>query len=151
MVDSINLPIITAANATGKIKLYQSVVGGILLLCAPISYVVLKLGAPACSVMLVMIGTIVLATIARLYLTTRILVFKPVKFLKEVMPSILLVTILSGLLSLCIQKTMDVGFIRLIISTCTSTICIISFALLFGVKKDVRSQLLNNIKGKLGR
>lgn len=151
MVDSINLPIITAANATGKIKLYQSVVGGILLLCAPISYVVLKLGAPAYSVMLVMIGTIVLATIARLYLTTRILVFKPVKFLKEVMPSILLVTILSGLLSLCIQKTMDVGFIRLIISTCTSTICIISFALLFGVKKDVRSQLLSNIKRKLGR
>jgi hypothetical protein len=40
LIDSINLPIITAANATGKIKLYQSVVGGILLLCAPISYVV---------------------------------------------------------------------------------------------------------------
>lgn len=149
MIDSINLPVITAAHATGKIKLYQSVVGGILLLSAPISYAILKLGAPAYSVMLVMIGIVVLATIARLYLTTRILVFEPVKFLKEVMPPILLVTILSGLLSFCIKKTMDEGFVRLIISTCTSVISVISFTLLFGVKKAFRSQLLNYIRKKI--
>lgn len=151
MIDSINLPIITAANATGKIKLYQSVVGGILLLCAPISYIVLKFGAPAYSVMIVMIGTIILATIARLFLTTRILKFNSFKFLKEVIPPTTIVTCLSCLISLGMQHLLNEGAARLIVSILTSSSCIISFTMLFGVSKEVRLQILKTIRNKLSR
>ena len=151
MIDSINLPIMTAANATGKIKLYQSVVGGILLLCAPISYFVLKLGAPAYTVMLVMIGTVIMATIARLYLTTRILEFKPFKFLKEVIPSILLVTCFSTSISYCVQQFFEIGLVRFMIVIFVSMTSIVASALIFGVKKETRRQLLNAIKKKLGK
>ena len=40
-------PCVIANQATGKVKVYQMVVGGILLTILPISYIVLKLGAPA--------------------------------------------------------------------------------------------------------
>ena len=46
-VYAVSNPLITAASATGKIKLYQSVVGGLLLLILPISYLCLRLGLPA--------------------------------------------------------------------------------------------------------
>ena len=151
LIDSINLPIITAANATGKIKLYQSVVGGILLLCAPFSYVVLKLGAPAYSVMIVLIATVVMGTVARLYLTTRILDFKPFKFLKEVLPSVLLVTMLSTAFSYFVHYSMDEGVLRLVAVVAVSAVSTITFALMFGVKKEIRTQLLNAMKNKLGR
>lgn len=46
-------PCVVANQATGKVKVYQMVVGGILLTILPISYIVLKLGAPAYSVFIV--------------------------------------------------------------------------------------------------
>ena len=151
LIDSVNLPVMTAANATGKIKLYQSVVGGILLLCAPISYIVLKFGAPAYSVLLVMILTIIIATVVRLYLITRILDFKPFQFLKEVLPSVLLVTLFSGGISYGVQQVLNEGLLRLILVTLTSSVSIIAFALLFGVKKEIRAKLFSALKNKLGK
>lgn len=46
LIECICRPLITAKNATGEIRNYQLVVGGILLLTIPISYLFLKLGLP---------------------------------------------------------------------------------------------------------
>ena len=46
LICSISYPLGTAIQATGKIRAYQSVVGSILLLNFPISYIALKTGAP---------------------------------------------------------------------------------------------------------
>lgn len=46
LIDCISKPLITAKNATGNIRNYQIVVGGILLMTIPISYVFLKMGLP---------------------------------------------------------------------------------------------------------
>lgn len=149
LIDSVNLPIMTAANATGKIKLYQSVVGGVLLLCAPISYVVLKLGAPAYSVLVVMIGTVLLGTIVRLYLITRILEFNPIKFVKEVLPSVVLVTMLSTGICYGVQHLLEEGFVRFAVVIAVSSISTISFAFLLGVKKEVRLSMFELVKKKM--
>ena len=53
VIASMSYQLMTWAQATGKIKLYQSVVGIILILNLPISYVALKLGCPAYSVMII--------------------------------------------------------------------------------------------------
>ena len=53
IIDAMARPFMTAASATGKVRLYQSVVGGSLLLILPISYIVLKMGAAPWSVFLV--------------------------------------------------------------------------------------------------
>ena len=46
LIDSLSYPLMTAAQATGDIKKYQSLVGGMLLLNLPVSYVFLKLKFP---------------------------------------------------------------------------------------------------------
>ncbi|MEE1288394.1 MAG: lipopolysaccharide biosynthesis protein, partial [Bacteroidaceae bacterium] len=53
LIYTIANPCVIANQATGKVKVYQAVVGGLLLLILPISYIVLKMGAPAYSVFIV--------------------------------------------------------------------------------------------------
>lgn len=66
MVDALANPLITAAQATGRIKVYQAVVGSILLLIVPFSYIALKLGGQPEIVFIVHFLMVVLAQIARL-------------------------------------------------------------------------------------
>ena len=44
LIDTLSGPLITAAQASGKIKVYQGVIGGLLLLILPISYTFMKYG-----------------------------------------------------------------------------------------------------------
>lgn len=68
LVDSISRPIITAKNANGNIRNYQIVVGGILLLMLPISYVGLKLGLPVTFVAFINATTAIIAFFARMFM-----------------------------------------------------------------------------------
>lgn len=44
MVDSIAAPLMTSSAATGNVKLYQTAIGGTMLLIVPVSYLLLKIG-----------------------------------------------------------------------------------------------------------
>ena len=66
--ESISRPIITAKNATGVIRNYQIVVGGVLLFMLPLSYLGLKLGMSVEVVPISNVVTAVLAILARMYM-----------------------------------------------------------------------------------
>lgn len=66
ILDAVARPLITAANATGNVKLYQAVIGGILLTIAPIAYLVLRLGGNPESVYIVHLTVGLIAYITRL-------------------------------------------------------------------------------------
>lgn len=68
IIDAVANPLMVSAAATGKVKLYQGVVGGILLCILPISYVVLKFGGNPASVFIVHLCVCIIAFIARLYI-----------------------------------------------------------------------------------
>ena len=53
LVYTLSNPLVILAQATGKIRKYQMIAGGVLLMILPISYVCLKLGLPAYSVFIV--------------------------------------------------------------------------------------------------
>lgn len=59
-------PLITAKLATGVIRNYQIIVGGVLLLTLPIAYVALYLGAPIEAVFIAKLLTSIIATYVRL-------------------------------------------------------------------------------------
>ena len=71
LIESISYPIMTLNQATGKIKVYQIIVGGILLLNFPLSWIVLKLGMPAYSVYIVAIIMCFLALVLRVTIVYR--------------------------------------------------------------------------------
>lgn len=53
IIDAMAGSLMVAAQATGRIRFYQSMVGGVLLFIVPISYIVLRLGAAPWSVFVV--------------------------------------------------------------------------------------------------
>lgn len=93
LVDSISAPLMTAAQATGKVKAYQSIVGGLLLFNVPISYFILKSGGGPESAIYVGIFISITALIARLIIL-KVIVSLPVKtYVKNVVLRCFIVTI----------------------------------------------------------
>jgi O-antigen/teichoic acid export membrane protein len=68
LIDGIANPLIISAKATGKIRLYQMVVGSLLLLILPFSYLALKLNVNAEGVFIVHFIIALLAQIARIWI-----------------------------------------------------------------------------------
>lgn len=71
IIDGISNPLMIAVSATGKVKLYQSVVGGILLLIVPISYIVLKCGGAPYSVFIVHFSIAIIAFATRIIILNK--------------------------------------------------------------------------------
>ena len=93
LIDALANPLIMAAQATGKIKIYQTVVGGILLLILPFAYVALKYGGNPESVFIVQIIVVIVAQIARLIMIRPMIQFSIAEYFKKV---ILKITVVSS-------------------------------------------------------
>ena len=98
IINSMANPLITAIKATGKIKVYESVVGGLMLTILPISYVFLKLGYPPYCVFIVHLLTELVAQNARILIVGKNIQLRYMDFMKEVVAKIALITIVSGIL-----------------------------------------------------
>lgn len=68
LIECMSQPMITAKNATGEIRNYQIVVGGILLLTIPLSYLFLKIGLPIYFSYVAIVITSTFAFIARIWM-----------------------------------------------------------------------------------
>ncbi len=119
-------PCIIANQATGKVKIYQMVVGGILLLILPISYVVLKLGAPAYSVFIVHFCIESLAQFSRMYMLRKLIHLPLWQYMKNIYIPILSTVAVSFICPLFVHLQMEEGWLRLIAVGCT---CVASVGL----------------------
>jgi O-antigen/teichoic acid export membrane protein len=144
LIDSISFPIMAAAQATGKIKLYQAVVGGILLLNFPVSWVILWLGAPAYSVMVTAICFTCIAFVIRIVILKCLMNYSLKSFLKEVIIPICIVSLLSAIMPFAAFFIFDYGIIRLLIITGASvvSVCIFAFAIGLSAMDRVRIKLM---------
>ena len=146
LVDSMSRTIIMLAQATGKIKLYQSVVGGILRLNLPVSYIALKLGAEAYCVLIIAIAMTLISSIVRVFILRRLTEFSILDFIKKAIIPIILVTLFASILPYFAREHFDEGFLRLCITSLISVISTSCFVLLFGVTKLERKNILAKIK-----
>jgi len=146
LIDSISYPLMTAAQATGKIKLYQSVVGGVLLLNLPVSYIALKLKAPAESVMIIAIIITAIAFVIRLVIIKKLLEFSIIQYFKKVVVPVLLVIFLSSLVLFIFNRSLNQGLLRLFLSIILSIISIAGFIILFGLTNEERKYLAKYFK-----
>jgi len=131
--ESISSPLITAMLATGKIRNYQIIVGGLQMMNLPITYFLLKLGfAPEC----VFITAIVISQcclFARLVMLKSMIGLKVGQYLKQVYASVLIVSLLSAIVPILAKKYLfdgadGVSFVL------TSLISIVStFAVVWGI------------------
>jgi hypothetical protein len=139
LAEIISNALITAQNATGKIKNYQIVVGGILLMNFPISYILLRIGYfPEITVVVaIIISQLCLA--ARLAFLRYSIKLPVVFFVKKVYCNIMFVSISAFVIPLVCHLLIEHNLTRFI------TVCIVSvitsaLAIYFiGCNKDERS------------
>lgn len=147
LAESVSRPIITAKNATGDIRNYQIIVGGILLLTLPISYICLKLGASVISVVIANAGTAILAVFARMYMlrgdfpcwSSRI-------FVNKVLLNVFIVSIIAAVLPTILYLNLQEGWIRLLSTSTLAVICSIGSILYVGCTKSERGLILSKCK-----
>ncbi len=97
MSESISNPLITAMLATGRIRNYQIVVGGLQMLNLPISYIFLRIGCLPESVLIVAICISQCCLAARLYMLRGLIGLSAKRYLKDVYLNILIVAFLSAI------------------------------------------------------
>ncbi len=136
VIDSISYPLMTVAQATGNIKRYQAFVGGVLLLNLPSSYMVLRLGAPPQSVLIVAIILTSIAFVVRLILLKSLVDFPILVFFQKIILPSLMACLISTILPLIIVLTMNEGLIRLIITIISSILSISIMFYLLALQKD---------------
>ncbi|WP_411359047.1 MATE family efflux transporter [Pseudidiomarina salilacus] len=118
IIESISKPLITAAQATGNIKLYQLVVGGILLLNIPLSYVALRYGFGPESVFYVALTVVIMSSFARVLMLKRIYSFSVRRFLTEVIWPITKVSFLTVGVAIVLEKWMSTHTFPLVVLAC---------------------------------
>lgn len=141
LIDAISAPLITSAQATGKIKLYQSVVGGILLLNVPLSYLLLKMGSEPYIVVLGGVLTSIFALLARLIILRKLIVLPIIKFLTGVVVRgglvISFTAVVYYFILVFFSKNLGFWWESIIIS-----ISVLAAIVVFGLEKQERNFLL---------
>lgn len=149
MVDVISNSIITSVEATGRIKYYQIIVGGLLLLILPVSYVVLKLGGAPYSVFLVHLSIALIAFMTRLLLGHKIVGFELSSFIKTVLIPILIVTVGSAIIPVLCHFNMTEGILRLLVVAVLSILCVSIAVYFWGLKENERQMVITTIKNRI--
>lgn len=143
LIYTIANPCGVANQATGKVKLYQAVVGGILLLIIPISYVVLKAGAPAYSVFIVHFCVEIIAQFARMLMLRNLIDLQMKDYIRHIYLPIICVISCSCLLPIYIHIQLPIGLFRfLMVSfTCVATVGV--SVIYIGLTKAERTFIYN--------
>ena len=110
--ESISQPLITAQHATGKIKNYQIIVGGLQMLNLPIAYLALKNGAIPETIFFVAIAISQICLIARLWMMKTSINLSILGFYSKVYLNILKVSLVAIILpiGLSIYKSDSITF-----------------------------------------
>ena len=139
IMDSMARPLMTAAAATGDVKKYQSVIGGILLAIVPVAYVVLKLGAKPTSVYIVHLIICAIACIARLLIVRPMINLSIKDYSRAVLLPSFIVTVLSFVSALGLHLLLPNGFCYTIIVCLYSVFIVAILAYTVGLTKGERS------------
>lgn len=146
MIASLSNPLVTAQNATGNVRNYQIVVGGLQLCNLPLCYVALYMGFSPLSVMVVAIIVEILSLIARLIMIPiYIKSFSSVEYIRQVVLKILMVTIVASVIPLIFSKILTEGFISFVLVSLVCCISSLLSILMIGCTKTEKQIIYNQL------
>lgn len=151
LIDSLSYPLMAAAQATGKIKTYQAVVGSIMLLNLPLSFLFLKIGYSAPVVFYISIFNSIICLFFRLLMLNRMINLSVIGYLSKVILPLICVTIVSYIFPLLLSNQMEFGFVRFLTVSTIALFCTLISIFFLGLSYMERIysiQILKKIKGK---
>lgn len=152
--ESLSNPMITAMLATGRIRNYQLIVGGIQLMNLPVSYVLLKAGASAQSTVAVAITISQICFFVRLYLLKRETGYGAAEHIKKVYFNVLMVSAVALVLPLAISgltaaspaDTAAGAFAKFLLSAIVAAVSAAVSVLYIGCTKDERQDIYTYLR-----
>lgn len=145
LAEIISQTLITAQAATGKIRNYQIVVGGILLLNFPISYLLLYLGMMPEITLAVAIVISQICLVVRLCFLKKLVQLPILEFIKSVYLRVITVTIISSIIPFLCYYNLQSSTTRFITICSISVISSLISIYYIGCNKEERRKVINNI------
>lgn len=149
LCESVSQPLITSMLATGNIRNYQIVVGGLQLLNLPVSYLCLKSGtAPESTVMVaIVISQICLA--ARLLMLEKMIGLSVKEFITRVYLNVIYVAAAAIVIPLIISFFLPDGILWTLLSVVVSALSAALSILFVGCTAVERNELVGFIRSKI--
>lgn len=145
MSESISNPLITAMLATGKIRNYQLIVGGLQMMNLPISYILLRMGMFPEIVIVVAIVISQCCLVARLLMLRGMIRLSIREYLKKVYINVLTVTIVAAVLPFGITNLLIESFLNFILLSLVTLICTGFTIYYVGCNTTERKFILNKL------
>lgn len=152
MVDSISNPLMTLVQATGKVKKYQLVIGTLLILNLPFSWLLLVLGFSPEYTMYVAIVVSVLSLLARLFILKGQVQFPVKEYCIKVLIVLLYTSLACFSISICVDSFLyssSSGVVDLLFNIAFSIILCCIAILVLGFSKEERAIIIGYLSRKL--
>ncbi len=151
LAEIISHTLITAQTATGRIKVYQMVVGGILLLNLPISYLLLRWEwFPEVTVIVAIIVS-QLCLVARLWFLRRMIDFPVGKFITKVYCNVITVTLLSLVMPTTCYVLIPMGTTRFFVLCSLSVLSSAAAIYFVGCNREERTMIGKAIESVIAK
>ncbi len=139
IVDAVANPLMVGAQASGRIKVYQSVVGSVQLLILPVSYIYLKLGYAPYVVFIVHLVIAILAFIIRLFIVRPLIDLSIKEFFIKVIFKCFVLLIFSSSIPLLMRSILYIpNLLNFFIVCVVSVLSVLLFSYLFALDKTER-------------
>lgn len=149
LIDTLSYSLQTAALATGEIKKYQMVVGGVMLLNLPISYFFLKIGfMPEVTIYISIILSII-CLLLRTWVLKSLVNFSVIEYYKKVILVVIVVSLIAYIIPFILYFKMESSVIRFIIVGSTSLLTSIASIYIIGMDVSEKRFLNEVIKEKI--
>ncbi len=150
-IDAMANPLMTTAHATGKIALYQSLVGTMTIFNIPISYIFLNFGWGPLVVFKISLLISIINLFLRLWIVKRLVDFPVWNYIWKVFANCILVTVFASVLPLLAYHFTDVGMSQFLIICVISLISTVMTIYSVGLQPNERAFVIKTIKSKLHR
>ena len=146
MSESISNPLVTAMLATGRIRNYQIVVGGLQMMNLPISYICLRLGCIPETVLIVAIGISQCCLAARLYMLRGMIGLSSIRYMKHVYLNVLTVAVLSAIIPSLLSMYISESFLSFVAISLVAMSSTLGIEFLIGCNKKERAFVVDKAR-----
>jgi len=146
LIDPLANPLGVANNATGKIRTFQLVEGGSLLLILPVAYIVLKFGGDPISAFIVQLVVLYIVQIFRIFLVCHKIKMSKWEYVKNVLLRVASVAILSAVVPLLLFLLLSDNIINAATILITSVLSVVAVSYLIGINSAERMMINEKVK-----
>lgn len=153
IIEPLSNPIDKANQATGKIRDYQLVEGGTLLLILPKTYFVLKMGGPYTS-FIVQLIVMAVVQVLRLFLVCYKIKMSKREYVKQVLLRVFIVAIVAAIIPVSVYQLMPqsiCSFVVVVVVSVLSVLCSSYYLDLNKNEKEMINEKIQMVVSKISR